>query len=304
VPPSPPAAPFELAGELAALAVTLCWATGSLLFAGVSARIGAFATNVLRLSFAAVVYTAVLFIRTGRPSPLDASPEQVLLLALSGFVGLVAGDHCFFRSLVLVGPRQATLLGALAPLFTAAIGRVFLAERLAGQALVGMAITLLGIALVVLERTPEWPGVAKVRLGSALGVAAALCQAVGLTLSKGAMHGLDAFSTAAIRMSAAVIFAWAVAFATGRAAGIAVTLARPRTASFLAAGALVGPVGGMWLSLVAIQHTETAVAATLMALAPITILPLVWITHREPPTARAIFGTLVAVSGVVLLVTR
>jgi drug/metabolite transporter (DMT)-like permease len=41
-----------------------------------------------------------------------------------------------------------------------------------------------------------------------------------------------------------------------------------------------------------------------MALVPILILPLVHFFHRERLSARAVGGALLAVAGVVLLVTR
>jgi drug/metabolite transporter (DMT)-like permease len=64
---------------------------------------------------------------------------------------------------------------------------------------------------------------------------------------------------------------------------------------------VLGPYLGVWLSLVSLKHTETAVALTLMALSPILVIPLSARVFGERPTARVFFGTVLAVAGVALL---
>ena len=68
-------------------------------------------------------------------------------------------------------------------------------------------------------------------------------------------------------------------------------------------GAVFGPFLGVSFSLVAVQHTMAGVAATIMAITPVVILPLsVW-RRRERVTARAVFGALLAVAGTAVLVS-
>jgi drug/metabolite transporter (DMT)-like permease len=69
----------------------------------------------------------------------------------------------------------------------------------------------------------------------------------------------------------------------------------------ISAGALTGPALGVVLSLVAIAHTHIGVASTLMSLTPVLLLPVSYFLFKERITSRAIIGTLVALSGVILL---
>ncbi len=62
-----------------------------------------------------------------------------------------------------------------------------------------------------------------------------------------------------------------------------------------------GPFVGVWLSLVAVQLTHIGVASTLMALAPIFMLPVGRFIFKERVGWTAVVGTLVAVAGVSLL---
>lgn len=56
-----------------------------------------------------------------------------------------------------------------------------------------------------------------------------------------------------------------------------------------------------WLWLLAVQHTKAGVAATLMALVPVLILPVLIVVKRERISARAWIGAGVAVAGGALL---
>ena len=66
-------------------------------------------------------------------------------------------------------------------------------------------------------------------------------------------------------------------------------------------GAFFGPFLGVSLSLVAVQYTEAGVAATLMALVPVMIIPLTILVRRERVTPRSVIGAVVAVGGAALL---
>lgn len=63
----------------------------------------------------------------------------------------------------------------------------------------------------------------------------------------------------------------------------------------------LGPVVGVWFSLVAIDRSPAGIAATLMSMTPVLILPLaVWI-EKERLSWRAVAGAAVAVGGVAIL---
>jgi drug/metabolite transporter (DMT)-like permease len=70
---------------------------------------------------------------------------------------------------------------------------------------------------------------------------------------------------------------------------------------FAAIGAFFGPFLGVSLSLFAVRHTVAGVAASIMALQPVLIIPLVVVLHRERVGVGGVAGALVAVAGVALL---
>jgi drug/metabolite transporter (DMT)-like permease len=66
-------------------------------------------------------------------------------------------------------------------------------------------------------------------------------------------------------------------------------------------GAFFGPFLGVSLSLLAVKYTEAGVAATLMALAPVMIIPVSVLVFREHVAWPAVLGAVVAVAGSALL---
>jgi drug/metabolite transporter (DMT)-like permease len=68
-----------------------------------------------------------------------------------------------------------------------------------------------------------------------------------------------------------------------------------------AVGAFFGPFIGVSLSLVAVQATHAGVAATLMSLTPVLIVPAAAITQRRPISTSAFAAACLAVAGSALL---
>jgi hypothetical protein len=66
-------------------------------------------------------------------------------------------------------------------------------------------------------------------------------------------------------------------------------------------GAFFGPFIGVGMSLVAVKYAPVGVAATIMAIVPVLIIPFVIVLYRERISPRAILGAVLAVAGVALL---
>jgi drug/metabolite transporter (DMT)-like permease len=63
-------------------------------------------------------------------------------------------------------------------------------------------------------------------------------------------------------------------------------------------GAFFGPFLGVSLSLLAVQHTATGIASTIMAIVPVLIIPLAILIKKERTTYKEVIGAIIAISGV------
>jgi drug/metabolite transporter (DMT)-like permease len=293
-------------GELAALFTSFCWSFSAVGFTFAGLKFSSNVTNRVRVTLAFLALLLINGILYGQPLPLHAGVQRWGWLMLSGIVGLALGDAFLFRSYQLVGPRIGLLLLSLAPVFSAAIAWLFFGERLTLLQFAGMLVTLAGIGWVVLTRPALQAGEEHTRLsgrGVFFGILAALGQAGGLVLSKQGMSGdFSPFAGTLIRMTAAIVFLWGMAFFQKQVKStFQAAREHPRALGWAAFGAFFGPVVGVSSSLLAIQHAEVGVASTLMALPPVFMLPISYFAFKERFGWQAVAGTMLAIAGVALL---
>jgi drug/metabolite transporter (DMT)-like permease len=291
------------AGELAALVTAFCWVGSTLFFDAAGRRVGSLSLNLARLVLGSALLAVYGALAHGAVFPWKASPASWLWLSLSGLVGFTFGDMCLFRAYLVVGPRLAALLMALAPPIAALLGWAVLGERLTAGDVLGMGITLAGIGWVVLERPDDRQRLERGQLwkGVLLGLGGALGQGGGLVLSKLGMGDLDPFAATQIRALAGMLGFAAVFVVLGWWRRFFQSLRDARAMGLATLGAFFGPFLGVSLSLYSIQHAQVGVAATIMALVPVLILPVLVVVRGERVSWRAAAGAVVAVAGVAVL---
>jgi drug/metabolite transporter (DMT)-like permease len=292
-------------GEFAAFVTAVLWSCSSILFTNATVRVGTIQVNLTRLILA-LVYLGLTIIVLRLDCTL--SLHQWWNLGLSSVTGLVFGDTFLFRAFKENGARVSMLIMSLVPAVSALLAYLTLGETLSLRAVVGMTVTLAGIALVVLERA-EHPATRRsvTKAGYMYALLGALGQAVALIFAKAAFNEapIDGFVATFARIVVAVALLAPVAVVMRRYPNpFRVYRADRKALWYTIGGSIAGPFLGISASLVAIAHTEIGIAATIMAIPPVLMLPLVRMVYRERLSWKAVAGAVVAVGGVALLVLR
>ena len=304
---------LQYIGELAAIGTSIAFAFGSTLFTLSGRIIGSKLVNRTRLVMALLAVMLIHWIWLGKALPTDAGFQPWFWLGLSGFVGLALGDGLLFQAFVMIGPRLAMLVFSLSPVLGAILAWLFLGENLGAQDILGIFITVGGIILVVTERTTE-PNKEKPKndseenprnyiYGVLFALGGALGQAGGQVLAKiGLANDFPTFSALLIRIIVATAVIWALTIAQKELLSSYHNLkANPRAIGMLVFATILGPIVGVWLSLVAIQNSPIGIATTLSSLTPIFLIPIAYFVFGDKVTKQAIIGTLIAVGGSTLL---
>lgn len=294
----------ELVGQLAALTTATCWAFTSIFFTIGGQRVGSANVNRVRLVFAVIFLAITNLIITGQILPFAAEPHRWFWLGLSGIVGLVIGDAMLFQAFVMIGTRIPILLLSLVPVIGTFEAWIILDERLSPIEMLGILITVGGIAWVVADKNRNHAAAdsRKLTIGVLLGIGGAIGQATGLLLSKLGLDGdFPAISGNLIRMLAAMAVMWLLTIFMGKAKSTVVKLKDSKASLVILGGAIFGPFIGVWMSLVAIKLARIGIASTIMALTPILTLPLVYWIFKERISFQAVLGTVVAIIGVGVL---
>jgi drug/metabolite transporter (DMT)-like permease len=295
-------------GEIAGLLTAVFWTVTSMAFESAGKKVGSLAVNLIRLVMAFFFIGIYSWIARGFFFPTDATLFQWQWLALSGLVGFVIGDLLLFQAFVVVGARISMLVMSLAPPFAAFVGWIMLGEVLTPMNWLGMAITMTGIVIVILKREKTELNGSIVRKlksnysvpGILLALGGAIGQAAGLVLSKKGMGSYDAFSASQIRVLAGIVGFSVLFFFLKRWPRVWAALKHGSAMKRITLGAFFGPFLGVSFSLLAVQHTETGIAATLMAIVPVLIILPSVIIFKEKVNWKEILGAAVTVGGVAM----
>lgn len=194
-------------GEIAALGTALCWTIVGITFESAGKRVGSLSVNYIRLVFGFIFISSYALLTRGLIFPIDASSNNWIWLLISGFIGFFLGDLFLFQAYIEIGSRISALIMAASPPLAALLGYIFLKEKLRPISLLGMAITIIGIAIVILSKDRDEK---KVRVnysfkGLLYAFLGALGQSLGLILSKVGMGDYNPLAATQIRIIAGFI---------------------------------------------------------------------------------------------------
>ncbi len=292
-------------GEIAALITAILWSGTSIAFAEASIRVGSMYVNVTRMFFA-IIYLSITIVAIG--APVNISVTQIINLVISGFIGLAVGDSFLFKAYRLIGARISMLVMSVAPAIAALLAYFFLNESILFLGVVGMFVTILGIALVVIQRKEVPTSEYKIDYtGLFYAFMGAVGQGVGLIFAKLAFNesNINPFVATLTRIVSALIIIYPLVAMTRRFNNpVQKFRENKKGLIFTIVGSIIGPFLGITFSLISISHTKIGIASTLMATVPIIMLPLVRFYYKEKLSWKSIVGAFIAVGGIAMLFLR
>lgn len=289
-------------GEFYALLVALFWTITALSFESAAKKVGSLPVNLIRLCLGFLFLTLMNWIFRGYPLPTDASMHNWIWLSVSGFIGFVFGDLFLFKSYTIVGSWFAMLIMTLAPPLAAIFGYFILGEKLSYLAILGMIMTMGGIAIAIFKRDEEAEKlkIDKPILGILYAFFGAMGQALGIVFSKYGMETYHPFAATQIRIITGIAGFALIITLFRRWSKVGAAFQNKRGIMAITSGAFFGPFLGVSFSLTAIRYTSTGVASTIMAMVPILIIPPSVLLLKHKITTREIIGSVISVLGVAL----
>lgn len=289
-----------MVGEIAALTVALCWAIAARMFKVLGASFSPLSLNFWKglVAIALLLVVTQLFL-----PPVNLPVSAYGWLLLSGVVGIGIGDTCFFQALNKIGDTQSVLITeTLAPIFTALLAMVWIAEWLTWQQWLGIALVLISVDMVVkVRRKTELHLFAP--SGYIYAAIAAVCQAVGAVISRDILTTytfLDAFNASLVRLTGGLLI---IVF-------VMVVMKKrwlPRTDNparmwrMFALATLLGTAAALYLQMVAFANAKAGVVQTLIATSAVMSLAVAWLVGEKAGKAT-VFWSFAALAGVAVLV--
>ncbi len=174
-------------------------------------------------------------------------------------------------------------------------------ERLTRLRAAALALSMGGVALVLLGGRPSSGEAPGILAGAALGLAASAAQVVFFIVSRNGYRTVPAPAASAVIMAAAVVGASLLAVVSGQAAGLLVPLSAPAVwPLILLAGVAAAGVSSS-LSLMAIRRIGATRAGILMLFEPVTGVILAALVLGEALAALQAVGAGLVLAGAVVL---
>jgi len=298
---------------IAAFLTTLLFAVSAMCGHRTATKIGGVEANFWRIALATIFLT--IWANTCGTG-FAGAPGWFML---SGLFGIGLGDSAYFQALPRLGSRRTVLLTqCLTAPFAALIEWLWLGSKLNLPEILCITTILAGVAIALAPGDHRHIEPRQLKIGVLACVCSAVGGAIGAVIIRKAFavaHSVgvypDAGTTGYQRLLGGIlfpaitllVFKWRSAHAHGglfQEKTLAVSREKWRRIwPWVLANALAGQTLGVTCMQWALEQTNAAIVAAIIALTPIFLLPMTRIFEGEKIGVRSLVGALVAVSGVI-----
>ena len=299
-----------MSGEAGALLAAALWSVSVTILAFQTRRIGALSVNAVR-SLSAALFILLLIPFCGVLNDLRGiSASTAFAVVGSGVLAIGLGDYLYLASLPRLGVSRAVpISNGLYPLLTLLIAALWLGEDVTRLVILGTGLVIVGVSLLVQERTPAVEGDGngssarstgatggRGRMGLLLVILACVAWAASTVWLKEGIGDLDAVAAGAIRMITNALILLPVVALVGGTREIVGNGMR-NNAALAIAGVLGIGIGSLFY-IFAVQEVGAGRTAVLTSTQPLFALPLAVLFLREKITPKVVLGTALCILGI------
>lgn len=291
-------------GQAFSLVVAFCWSQNSLIYSRLGKTNDADAIASVRLYLALPMLIVINLVMNSRViSPCLSLSDWAYLLG-SGLLGFYITDVFQIRSYQYIGPRESVSIFTLNPCISAIMAFFFLGQKLTISQAIGMMVTAAGVIVLVypdLEKERRGRSKDNRLKGIALATGAAFFQALSLVLARKANSEIDPYSVNLVRCIGGLVSLSVFRLANGQWSSDFRIMAKKPDGLLLLSAAFLGPALGMCLEMKAFTLASLGVVTAITQISPVILLVIDLLYCHKRPSGFSIAGTLISISGVMLL---
>ena len=226
------------------------------------------------------------------------TPRQWIGVTLLGATGVFVFNLCFMYALALIPASRASLIMALNPAITLLAAAMFLHERLTRHKVMGIALALVGVAVVLGHGNPLHLVSGGVGIGEIVMFGCPLSWAANTLIVRRMLPTMSAISSTTWSALTGTVMLALVAAATGAMLPEGVSW-RAWTAIFFIA--IFGTAIGLALFYDGVRRIGAARTSVFINLVPVFAVSLGVIVLGEPLEASMLVGGALVIGGIFLL---
>ena len=292
-------------GEIAALGASISWAIAPILYRKALLSTKPLSANIVRCATNAGVLVAFLLI-FGLAGTLAALPMKTMVLVIvSGVIGLGVGDTLYMIGLKYVGVSRAVPLAATYPLFSLIWATTLLGQPLSIVEVAGALIILFGILLLSREKSREEAGVKGrlVFIGLTVSLVTAVIWSVSISMMNVAVLGVTTlganYAIITLRIASIALFFMLLAPFIDKEHGF-IKMKRSTIAALCVGGLVANGVGWLLLNY-SFQYTSLTRAVPISSTSPLFAAVAGFMLFHEKMTTKAVLGATAIVAGICII---
>lgn len=291
---------LENFGEAFALICAILWASAIIIFKQVGETMSANTLNLVKnlIGLSLLVPTAI-FVEGALLPQLNVN--QWLILIVSGYFGIAVADTWYLQALRNLGAGRTAIVASLYSPFVVLLSIIFLHEQLAVWQWLGFILVLVGILIVVYQRSYQSIVGKQLWLGVGLAASSVFLTAAGVVAMKPLLDHNGFFWMVSLRMLAGII---GMFFFLAARRKLVATYHEIRFDPHNWLGIVAASVLGAYLALIfwlaGFKYADASVASVLNETANIFIVLMAWLFLSEGLGRRKILGVCLTFAGVLI----
>lgn len=283
-------------GESLALAAAFGWVGSSVFLERASKETGTLAVNLIRLIIALLFLGVIMYVKRGLVLPLDVTKESLKFLSISGLFGLFLGDFFLYKSYIKIGPRITLLVMTFSPVAVSILSFFILGEKIEGFKVLGMLLTIIGIAIVILKKKNDKEFS---KVGFICALLAMLGESLGIIFTRLGSIEYDFFATIQVRTIPAILAFIVYISLKKEWSNIKEGIVNKKGMIYIVLGTIVATLGVKAL-VEAMKYANVGIVSTLAATSPILIIPISIIFFKEKVSILEGVGALISFVGITI----
>lgn len=294
-------------GEICSLLSAIFWALAIIIFKKIGDRVSPMVINPVKSIIGLLLFVLTCLIMGIPLSPnVQFSNTDLLILSISGIIGIGIADIIFLHSLNILGAGISAIVDTVYSPFVILFAFILLGESLTSTQLIGGAL-IIGSVLYASTKIQNIPVDRKrFKQGILYGIGSIAMMAFGIVMIKPILNtvsdnvGLQLW-IAGYRLVSGVLVSGSIMLIANRKQNILGAL-RDRTLwlPLIVSSVLAAYLGiAMWV--MGMSMTTASISSILNQTATIFILIFAWIFLGEPLTKRRILSIVVAMCGAYLV---
>lgn len=295
----------DLIGQACALSAAITWAVAVILFKQSGERVPPLPLNLFKCAVGLILLMITLAVLGDGPALLARfTTRDIVILLISGIIGIALADTLFFHSLNLIGVGLVSIVDCLYTPLIILFSYLMLSEELTRSDYLGTALIILAVFLSSRHAPPAGRTRGQIALGVLFGAFAMALMAFSIVFAKPVLEKFPLIWGTTLRLFAGTLALAALGLGSPRRKEYWAVFRPSPVWWIIVPASVLATYLSMVFWIAGFKYTEAAIAAVLNQTSIIFALILATIFLKEPFSTRKLAAVTLAAAGVVMVILK